>query len=372
MEEISLPQPTDVSPSSTQQDMEPRRLPMQFTGTASEYFRIWIVNIALSIVTLGIYSAWAKVRTKNYFYKHTVLDGSCFEYHAVPRQILKGRIIVAACLAAVFIAKIYSLQLYAAGLVVLFAISPAIMVMALAFNARNSSYRNVRFAFDGTVKSAYKAYLIGLAVYIFTIGLGFPYFHWRLLKYGISHHRYGNQRFHFHATAKPFFSLYGRALGILIVSSVTMLVPMFVLKIVGAEGPLVLVVLTYAIMFLLAGYLKARQANLIFGSISISEEATASMQDTATETPRNEHFLVADQKVGQVIWLLVGNLAGIVATLGLLIPWAKIRTARYRAEHLHVLAHGDLVATHSGAPSRSGLVADAATDLGDIGFDFGI
>ncbi len=28
---------------------------LQFTGKAGEYFRIWIVNLCLSIVTLGIY-----------------------------------------------------------------------------------------------------------------------------------------------------------------------------------------------------------------------------------------------------------------------------------------------------------------------------
>ena len=41
--------------------------PVQFNGRGGEFFGIWIVNILLSIITLGIYSAWAKVRTKRYF-----------------------------------------------------------------------------------------------------------------------------------------------------------------------------------------------------------------------------------------------------------------------------------------------------------------
>lgn len=36
---------------------------LEFRGTIAEYFKIWIVNIALSLLTLGIYSAWATVRT---------------------------------------------------------------------------------------------------------------------------------------------------------------------------------------------------------------------------------------------------------------------------------------------------------------------
>ena len=44
-----------------------------FKGTASEYFRIWIVNVGLTVLTLGFYGAWAKVRTRQFFYGNTYL-----------------------------------------------------------------------------------------------------------------------------------------------------------------------------------------------------------------------------------------------------------------------------------------------------------
>ena len=47
----------------------------EFTGSGSEYFKIWIVNVLLTIVTLGIYSAWAKVRRLRYFYNNTRFAG---------------------------------------------------------------------------------------------------------------------------------------------------------------------------------------------------------------------------------------------------------------------------------------------------------
>ena len=59
-------------------------LPFAFNGSGKEYFGIWIVNILLSIITIGIYSAWAKVRNKRYFNGHTELDGHRFDYHASP------------------------------------------------------------------------------------------------------------------------------------------------------------------------------------------------------------------------------------------------------------------------------------------------
>ena len=58
--------------------------PFTFTGTAGSYFRIWIVNLFLSLITLGIYSAWAKVRKKRYLYGHTWVADANFEYHGQP------------------------------------------------------------------------------------------------------------------------------------------------------------------------------------------------------------------------------------------------------------------------------------------------
>ena len=78
----------------------PQREAITFSATGSEYFRIWIVNLLLSIVTLGIYSAWAKVRRNRYFYSSTHLAGSSFEYHGNPIAILKGRIVAAVVVGA--------------------------------------------------------------------------------------------------------------------------------------------------------------------------------------------------------------------------------------------------------------------------------
>jgi hypothetical protein len=67
-------------------------IPFNFTGRTGEYFRIWIVNVMLTIASLGIYSAWAKVRNKRCFYGNTSVDGTAFDYHADPVAILKGRL----------------------------------------------------------------------------------------------------------------------------------------------------------------------------------------------------------------------------------------------------------------------------------------
>src|SRR3954471_16873506 len=70
--------------------------PLEFTATGGEYFRIWIVNLALTVITLGLYSPWAKVRRKRYFYEHTMLGGEAFDYRGKPIAILKGRLVAVA------------------------------------------------------------------------------------------------------------------------------------------------------------------------------------------------------------------------------------------------------------------------------------
>ena len=61
----------DTETLSPPQNSSHRAEQLHFTGSGTEYFGIWIVNLLLTIVTLGIYSAWAKVRRLQYFYRHT-------------------------------------------------------------------------------------------------------------------------------------------------------------------------------------------------------------------------------------------------------------------------------------------------------------
>lgn len=61
------------------------------------------MNLCLTLVTFGIFSAWAKVRKKRYIYSHTTLGGTPFQYLARPIPILKGRLIAAAGFGVYFI-----------------------------------------------------------------------------------------------------------------------------------------------------------------------------------------------------------------------------------------------------------------------------
>jgi uncharacterized membrane protein YjgN (DUF898 family) len=131
---------------------------IRFTGSGSEYFRIWIVNVFLTYLTLGIYSAWAKVRREKYFHQNTLVAGHSLDYHGNPISILQGRIIALA-LFGVYTGSgaVPEISFLVLGLLVF--LMPFLMQRSLRFRFANSSYRGIRFGFRGTAKQAYRILL---------------------------------------------------------------------------------------------------------------------------------------------------------------------------------------------------------------------
>ncbi|MDR0250292.1 MAG: DUF898 domain-containing protein [Burkholderiales bacterium] len=139
---------------------------LQFVGSGSEYFRIWIVNLLLSLLTLGIYSAWAKVRREQYFHRNTLLDGSGFDYHGKPIPILKGRIIAVGLLAILVLIEKFVPAYYFLALLLLLPLFPWLLIRSFIFRARNTSFRGLHFDFRGTYKGFCKAFLGYLLIFV--------------------------------------------------------------------------------------------------------------------------------------------------------------------------------------------------------------
>jgi uncharacterized membrane protein YjgN (DUF898 family) len=131
---------------------------IQFTGSGSEYFRIWTVNLLLTYLTLGIYSAWAKVRREKYFHQNTVIAGHSLDYHGNPFAILKGRI-VGFGLLALYTGSSAVPAISVIAIILIALAMPFFMQRSVRFRFSNSSYRGLRFGFAGTAKEAYRTLL---------------------------------------------------------------------------------------------------------------------------------------------------------------------------------------------------------------------
>ena len=339
-----------------------RELPFQFTGSAKEYFRIWIVNVLLTIVTLGVYSAWAKVRTKQYLYRHTWVDGTSFQYLADPLKVLKGRIIAAVVLGTLFAAQRYSLTLYVIVLVLVVLASPWVLVKSLAFNARNSAFRNIRFAFTGRAAEAVGLYW-GMALFnVITCGLAYPYAQWRFTSFAVWRHLYGDQRLGWSTKAGDYYRAYLKFV-LITLPAYAGLIGWGISNAHGMRAghhppsmanPAMLLILGVFYVYLLipAAFLRAGLANLFYGGLQVGE-----------------HYFVSNQRGTELLKLYVVNALAMIFSLGLLIPWAKIRIAKYRASRLTLHAQGPLVAEKL-LDDEATAIGEGLSDLGD--FDLGI
>ena len=188
-----------------------RTLSFSFHGKGGEYFGIWIVNTLLKIVTIGIYSAWAKVRKRRYFYGSTMLGDEPFEYLADPMAIFKGWVIGAVAFVLYMIGNQMSPTLSMVTGLAIFIAVPWLVVRSRMFNARNSSHRNIRFSFRPDYNDAYLVFLGFPLLIPFTLGLLIPYVIYRQKKYLVENGSYGMTPFAFDATLKSFYLLFVRA-----------------------------------------------------------------------------------------------------------------------------------------------------------------
>src|SRR5215471_4708083 len=70
--------------------MEHRYYKLQFIGEGLELFKIKLINIILTIATLGLYYPWAKARTLNYLYSQTHFEDSPFSFTGTGKEMFKG------------------------------------------------------------------------------------------------------------------------------------------------------------------------------------------------------------------------------------------------------------------------------------------
>ena len=132
--------------------------PLEFTGSGGEYFRVWIVNVLLSIITLGIYTPWARRRTAQYFYSHTLVAGSPLEFTAQQRKMVMGFVLLMLITLAYNIAANTG-QDTAVGLFLLAGavLAPFIWGSAMRFRLGATRWRGLRLQFTASWKEVYLA-----------------------------------------------------------------------------------------------------------------------------------------------------------------------------------------------------------------------
>jgi len=333
-----------------------------FTGTGGEYFRIWIVNLLLTIVTLGIYSAWAKVRRTRYFYDNTRLAGASFDYHGRPLSILRGRIVAVLFFGAYNVAFMISDTAGFVMLALLVALVPWLIWKSLQFKLYNSSYRGIRFGFGGTAGRVYFVYLILPILTLLSAYLLMPFTHQRIKKFQHEQSRYGSTSFSFHGSVGQFYKAYliafavavggGLVIGLAFGGTVSAMVRAGGLREAGpaAIGAIaVFLLVMYAWLFSLVPLFLTLIQNLIWNNTRLAENRFESRM-----------------RIGRMTYIAITNLVGIVLTLGLFIPFAQIRAMKYRIESMSLFPADSLDDFVTDAQEQASATGEGAADLLDF------
>jgi uncharacterized membrane protein YjgN (DUF898 family) len=352
-------------PSGAAPGFAPEQL--RFTGTGREYFGIWIVNLLLTIVTLGIYSAWAKVRRLQYFYRHTTLAGSSFDFHGSAIRIFIGRAIALVML----LAYNFSVRLHSpVTLVVIIALAvvmPWLLRNSFRFRLYNTSWRGTRFHFRGSVAGSYRVFLLNGFLTLITFYIMAPFMHQRLKAYQHDNTWFGKTQCSFYARVGQFYKIY-----LLLLAAIVVFAAIVVSTGIGAafstlaearqhggqtnpRAVLTAILLLYGVIALIvvvfAPVFHALVNNLIWRNTRVGE-----------------HRIDCRLSPRVLVWITVSNVVLVAATLGLFMPWAVVRMAKYHVESVSVLPVSDL----------QEFVEAEAEDLGAVGeetatvFDFDI
>ncbi len=150
---------------------------LEFTGNGMEYFKIQFVNLILTIVTLGLYSPWAKAQRLQYFYGHLNLEGSRFSFLGTGKEMFKGFIKGILLISALFALAMVALKngqftlylvIYFGSFVVL---GPLVIYGSAKYRFSRTAWRGILWKYDNTFNYVLVEFLKGIGLTIITLGL---------------------------------------------------------------------------------------------------------------------------------------------------------------------------------------------------------
>jgi uncharacterized membrane protein YjgN (DUF898 family) len=192
------------------------RAPFKYTGDGTEYAILMLKNLVLTVITIGIYRAWATTNVRRYIWGHTHFMNDRGNYVGTGGELFRGWIkllgllfifVIAARLLAVFFAPLA--LIVPAFYVVVFGIA---RYSGLRYRMSRTIWRQIRFGVDkdkASTREFMKMYLIGFFLSLITLGIYTPWFKINVRRYLTGKTRYGSAYFRFDgegdAYAKVFF-----------------------------------------------------------------------------------------------------------------------------------------------------------------------
>ncbi len=228
---------SSVSVSDTEETILEGAWELKFEGKGSELFGIFIDNLILNLFTFGIYYPWAKAKKLRFFYSSTSINNSYFHFSGNGKEMFFGLIKALAVL--FFLNFIYETFIFGMAMdwmlliggIFYFLFFYFLIVIASVgakrYRMSRTSWRGIRFRFEGTLKETIILIAKGWVINILTLGLYYPYYLNHFQAYWTSRSSFGNIYFNYDGQGKDVFQIWIK--GILI-STITFGIYLFWLK----------------------------------------------------------------------------------------------------------------------------------------------
>ena len=373
------------SPSSTDRpDPQTRSLSVRFTAAGRDYFRLWIVNLLLTIVTLGFYLPFAKVRQLRFFHAHTLIDDAPLAFDGDARKLLRSHVLVGLAVLVYVASSVWAPALAGVAALVGLAAWPWLMCLSLRFRLGQTRWRGLRFGFNGGVAEAYRIFLpllVPLALLLMTlpflvslptaaavfalpvpvwvpalpllsvlaIVLVRPWVLMRRMRFQHSHYTLGDEQTWLeNVRSGDVYGLGMRSAGVALSLSVGALVLGAGISMVPFMGLITVPLMPMAVAGVFTGamaYTISRQQNLLWGHT------------------RSQHILLSSQLHALPLWgLLLKNTVLIGLTFGLYWPFAAVALARMRLEAVSVTTTRPVEQITNPAAERAASAAGVAAE----------
>jgi uncharacterized membrane protein YjgN (DUF898 family) len=287
-----------------------RRLPFVFSGTGSEYCKIWLVNLLVSLLSAGILYPWAQVRSLRYFYQHTRLDNIEFQCASNPQKIFLVQFLLVAYLAALIYSFIYAHFYFVVGMIFLLAAFPFYWFKRSQLLCKDSSYYDVNFIQKTTLRDAYVMVLGWPLLVVLSAGLIAPYAAYKMQQYWAKTKSLGNYAFSFNAKPSQYFVL----LPSLVMAECVSFMCWHWKQYLAVWGIAIIIAVVWLLVFL---RWRVALVNLRWNGVQFGLGYFQCNWSLRTYTK-----------------LLITNFLLCSVTLGFYWPWAKVHSAKYKAVHL--------------------------------------
>ena len=186
---------------------------LSFHGQGKKYFGILLKNWLLTLITLGIYYPWAKVKNLQFIYGSTALNKEHFAFHGTGREMFVGllkTIFIFGLIYTMAFLFVY-LEMPVLGSVFFYFTFIAAVPLAIHGSYRyrfsRTSWRGIRFGYRGDRTELFSTYFKWIFFTIITLGVYGAWMKIKLRGYLLSNVRAGNIEFSYKGAGKDFFIL---------------------------------------------------------------------------------------------------------------------------------------------------------------------